>query len=110
MLQEMMYSSGEEREKIISFDNHINKVTTTIFCHLNNISNVRKFLSQTVSDKLVHTIIWSGLENGKAVFAWLYSLLQLHLKNPYMCLEIWPYYSSAEAIHSLGPSSIQNHL
>lgn len=53
----------------LSFQPHINQITPVAFCHLRNISKLRKMLSLQDTEKRIHAFITSGLNHCDSLFS-----------------------------------------
>ena len=54
-------------DSTISYERHISELCKSAFYHIRNISHVRKYLSAESTEKLVHALVTSRLDNGNAL-------------------------------------------
>ncbi|KAJ8028279.1 hypothetical protein HOLleu_30474 [Holothuria leucospilota] len=62
---------GDLFDTHLSMDRHISNICKSAYSHLRNISRVRKFLSQSDTEKLVHAFISSRLYSCNSLLAGL---------------------------------------
>ncbi|KXJ09618.1 putative RNA-directed DNA polymerase from transposon BS [Exaiptasia diaphana] len=79
---EIIKSSTSERNIGVIFDSemslvpHVNNICKTSFYHLRNIARIRKFISVSTAEKLVHAFVTSRLDNCNSL---LYGISGVHL-------------------------------
>ncbi|KXJ14933.1 hypothetical protein AC249_AIPGENE3691 [Exaiptasia diaphana] len=79
---EIIKPSISERNIGVIFDSemslvpHVNNICKTSFYHLRNISRIRKFMSVSTAEKLVHAFVTSRLDNCNSL---LYGISGVHL-------------------------------
>ena len=58
---------GVSLDSYMTFDNHINKVVSECFYHLRNIAKIKRYLTVSESEKLVHAFVSSKLDYCNAI-------------------------------------------